>query len=88
MIGLQAYGGGQGVKCGGLNENGPHRLRVGATIRRCVLVEGHVLLGVGFGVQEPKSDCVSFPAACRSRHRSLCSSSSTVSAFMPPCFPQ
>ena len=36
--------------CGGLNENGSHRLLGSGTIRRCGLVGGSVSLWVGFEV--------------------------------------
>ena len=40
------------MECGGLNENGSHRLIGSGSIRRCGLLGGNMSLEVGFEVSE------------------------------------
>jgi hypothetical protein len=81
--------------CGGLNENGSHRLRGSATVRRCSLIKVDMALleevchwgwALRFQMLKPGSVTLSLPAACGSRCRTL-SYFSSASAYMPLCFP-
>ena len=87
------------LKCGGLNENVPHRLLEIGTIGSCGLVGVGVALleevchwGWALGFQKPKPGALSLsllsasPAVCQSRCRHLSYLSSTRSACILPCF--
>jgi len=69
--------------CGGLNENGLHRL-MERSISSCGLVGGSVSLGVGFEVSEAH---VSLSLLAAFGCKTLSYLSGTTSACKLPCFP-
>ena len=83
-------------QCGGLNKNVPHRLMESGTIKKSGFVGVGVALleevchwewALGFQMLKPGPVSLSLPAAFPSRCRTLTSFSSTMSAYVPPCFP-